>query len=86
MLRDSAEERLSVSPPSSPPPGPVQVDNNEEFNIATFKTFLHKKLQSASSLIKKQKTHTCKVNVVTSEGEPLQLVVSDGTFMNEVRI
>lgn len=61
-------------------------EEQEQFNIGTVKTFIHKKWHSASSLIKKQKPpHTCKVTVVTSQGGNIQLQVSDGTFMNEVK-
>jgi hypothetical protein len=55
-----------------------------EFTIGTVKTFFHKKLHSASNLIKKQKPHTCKVTVVTARAGSMQLMVSDGTFMSEV--
>ena len=61
----------------------VNTSTDYEEIKATFKTFLNKKIQAAQSILKKPKTHTCKVNVVTTEGS-LQLVVSDGTFMNEV--
>lgn len=55
-----------------------EIDFNE-----TWRRFLSKKIQKASSFIKKPKPHTCKVNVVTEETS-LQLMISDGTFMNEV--
>jgi hypothetical protein len=83
----NSNDPISTSPPSSSPPpekfAVIPLDSEDFINIAYLKSFLHKKFQSASSLIKKSKTHTCKVNVVTPE-ECLQLVVSDGTFMNEV--
>ncbi len=60
-------------------------NTDDKFDIAIVKSFFHKKLHSASSLIKKQKPHTCKVVVVTDQDE-LQLMVSDGTFLSEVRI
>jgi len=70
-----------VSTDPTTPTSSSQTDG--EFNIGTVKTFFHKKLQSASSLIKKPKPHTCKVTVGTADGENIQLMVSDGTFMSE---
>src|SRR5438874_2019442 len=60
------------------------VEEDDSLNIATFKIFLHKKLQSASSLIMKPKTHTFKVRVVTND-DSIELVVADGTFFNQVQ-
>eukprot|EP01119_Soliformovum_irregulare_P016390 TRINITY_DN4726_c0_g1_i4.p1 TRINITY_DN4726_c0_g1~~TRINITY_DN4726_c0_g1_i4.p1 ORF type:complete len:696 (-),score=202.19 TRINITY_DN4726_c0_g1_i4:1254-3341(-) len=57
-------------------------ETEDEFNISNLKTFLHKKIHSASSLILKPKTHTCKVRIVT-EDDAIELAVADGTFMNE---
>jgi hypothetical protein len=76
----------------SPPNGVVvfekeslAVSNQTEYEEikSNFKTFLNKKLQAAQQLIKKPKTHTCKITVVTPDGT-LQLAVADGTFMSEV--
>ncbi len=88
MALNNSSDAVPNNPPSSssPPPEkfPYALPIDEDIiNITYLKTFLHKKFQSASSLIKKSKTHTCKVNVVTVD-ESLQLVVSDGTFLNEV--
>lgn len=79
---------------SSPPILSPNVSNNgsnstttatEEIDFGTtLKTFVSKKLQRAHSFIKKPKPHTCKVTVVMEDGTSLQLMISDGTFMNEV--
>jgi hypothetical protein len=62
---------------------PVSNQSDYEEIKSNFKTFLNKKLQAAQQLIKKPKTHTCKITVVTTERN-LQLAVADGTFMSEV--
>jgi len=70
---DKRKELLTKSSP----------EEDESLNIATVKVFLQKKFQSASSLILKPKTHVCKVKVTTTE-DVIELVIADGTFLNEV--
>eukprot|EP01116_Phalansterium_solitarium_P021366 TRINITY_DN6615_c0_g2_i1.p1 TRINITY_DN6615_c0_g2~~TRINITY_DN6615_c0_g2_i1.p1 ORF type:complete len:1071 (-),score=310.82 TRINITY_DN6615_c0_g2_i1:67-3279(-) len=76
--------RESVNPSSSPRKNSTAGSDATEgealaTSVAELKTFLHKKIVQP---FQKQKSHTCKVTLVTPD-DTLELNVSDGTFASE---